>query len=154
MIAGKRRGVGSGGDFCARATRRLHAGKRVITLNDRGIAGTGSCTLTWRRVAGRGAAGAADVVALRGNRSNRRTRMRGNDAGTAQLRRVRRRRNGGMTLIVVERQRWIFRRNLHVLCLLRRRRHVLLAGGGNLLRRRLRCRAAGAAIVAHVGRRC
>ena len=120
-------------------------------MNDRGIAGTGSCTLTWRRVAGHGAAGAADVVALRGNRSNRRTRMRGDDAGTAQLRRVRGRRNGGMTLIVVERQRWIFRRNLHVLGLLPRRRHVMLAGGGNLLWCRLRCCTAGAAIETHVG---
>ena len=122
----------------------------MITLNDRGIAGTGSCTLTWRRVAGHGAPGAADVVALRGNRSNRRTRMRGDDAGTAQLRRVRGRRNGGMTLIVVERQRWIFRRNLHVLSLLPRRRHVLLAGGGNLLWCRLRCCTAVAAIITHV----
>ena len=152
MIAGERRGVGSGGDFCARGARRLHAGKRVITLNGRGVAGTGFCTLTCWRVAGRGAAGATDVVALRGNRGNRRTRMRGNNAGTAQLRRVRGRRNGGMALIVVERQRRIFRRHLHVLRLLRRRRHVLLVGGGNLLRRRLRRRAAGAAIIAHVGR--
>jgi hypothetical protein len=112
VIAGKRRGVGSGGDFCARGARRLHAGKRVITLNGRGIAGTRFCTLTYRRVAGRGA---ADVVTLRGNRGNRRTRMRGNDAGTAQLRRVRGRRNGGMALIVVERQRRILRRHLHVL---------------------------------------
>src|SRR5215467_1419732 len=56
-----------------------------------------------------------------------------------------------MALIVVERQRRIFRRHLHVLRLLRSRRHVLLVGGGNLLRRLLRRRAAGAAIVAHVG---
>ena len=142
MIAGKRRGVGSGGDFCARGARRLHAGKRVIALSGRGIAGTGFCTLTRRRrVAGRCAAGMTDVVALRGNRGNRRTRMRGDDAGTAHLRRVRGRRNGGMAVIVVERQRRIFRRHLHVLRLLRRRRHVLLVDGGNLLRRRLRCRA-------------
>src|SRR6516164_7867302 len=56
-----------------------------------------------------------------------------------------------MALIVVERQRRIFRRHLHVLRLLRSRRHVLLVGGGNLLRRLLRRRAAGTAIVAHVG---
>src|SRR6516164_5048417 len=56
-----------------------------------------------------------------------------------------------MALIVVERQRWIFRRHLHVLRLLRSRRHVLLVGGGNLLRRLLGRRAAGTAIVAHVG---
>ena len=78
------------------------AGKGVITLNDRGVVGTGFCALTWCRVSGRGAAGAADAVALRGNRSNRRTRMRGDDAGTAKLRRMRRRRNAGMALIVVE----------------------------------------------------
>ena len=136
----------------ARGARRLHTGKRVITLNGRGIAGTGFCTLTRRRrVAGRCAAGMTDVVALRGNRGNRRTRMRGDDAGTAHLRRVRGRRNGGMAVIVVERQRRIFRRHLHVLRLLRRRRHVLLVDGGNLLRRRLRCRATGAPIVTHVG---
>jgi hypothetical protein len=57
-----------------------------------------------------------------------------------------------MGVIVVERQRRIFRRHLHVLRLLRRRRHVLLIGGGNLLWRRMRRRTAGAAIVAHVGR--
>src|SRR6516165_9066995 len=57
-----------------------------------------------------------------------------------------------MALVVVERQRRVFRRHLHVLRLLRSRRHVLLVGGGNLLRRLLRRRAAGAAIVAHVGR--
>src|SRR6516164_1860513 len=56
-----------------------------------------------------------------------------------------------MALIVVERQRRIFRRHLHVLRLLRSRRHVLLVGGGNLLRRLPRRRAAGTAIVAHVG---
>ena len=152
MIAGKRRGVGSGGDFCARGGRRLHAGKRVIARQSRSVAGTGFCTLTGRRrVAGRCAAGMTDVVALRGNRGNRRTRMRGDDAGTAHLRRVRGRRNGGMAVIVVERQRRIFRRYLHVLPLLRRRRHVLLVDGGNLLRRRLRCRATAAPIVTHVG---
>src|SRR5262249_21643915 len=92
-----------------------------------------------------------DVVVLRGNRGNRRTRMRGSNAGTAQLRRVCGRRNGGMALIVVERQRRIFRRHLHMLRLLRRRRHVLLISGGNLLWGRLRRRTAGAAIVTHVG---
>src|SRR5215472_1302802 len=56
-----------------------------------------------------------------------------------------------MALIVVERQRRIFRRHLHVLCLLRSRWHVLLVGGGNLLRRLVRRRAAGTAIVAYVG---
>ena len=53
MIAGKRRGVGSGGDFCARGARRLHAGKRMIALNGRGIARTGFRTLisarSWAR---------------------------------------------------------------------------------------------------------
>jgi hypothetical protein len=91
----------------------------VITLNGR--AGTGFRTLTCRRVAGRGAAGATDLVVW-GNRGNRRTRMRGDDAGTTQLRRVCGRRNGRMALIVVQRQRRIFRRHLHVLRLLRRRR--------------------------------
>jgi hypothetical protein len=122
----------------------------MITLNGRGIAGTGFRTR--RRVASRGAAGAADVMALRRDRGNRRARMRGDDAGAAQLRRVCGRRNGGMAVIVVERQSRIFRRHLHVLRLLSRRRHGLLIGGGNLLRRRLRCRTAGTAIVAHVGR--
>ena len=117
------------------------AGKR------RGVAGTGFCTLT-AGVTGRGA---ADIMTLRGNRGNRRTRMRGDEAGTAQLRRVRGRRNGGMALIVVERQRRIFRGRLYVLRLLRRRRHVLLIGGGNLPWCRLRCCTPGAAIVAHVG---
>src|SRR6516165_1584682 len=56
-----------------------------------------------------------------------------------------------MALIVVERQRRIFRRHLHVLRLLRTRRHGLLVVGGNLLRRLLRRRASGTAIVAHVG---
>ena len=88
----------------------------MITLNGRGIAGTGLCTR--RRSRG------ANVMACRRDRGNRRTRMRGSDAGTAQLRRVCGRRNGGMALIVVERQRRIFRRHLHVLRLLRRRRHV------------------------------
>ena len=41
MIAGKRRGVGSGGDFCARGARRLHAGKRVIARQSRSVAGAG-----------------------------------------------------------------------------------------------------------------
>jgi hypothetical protein len=123
----------------------------MIALNGRGIARTGFRTLTRRRVAGRCATGTTDMMALRLDRGNRRTRMRGNDAGAVQLRRVRGRRNGGMALIVVERQRRIFRRHLHVLCLLRRRRYVLLIGGGNLLWGRLRCRTAGAAIVTHVG---
>ena len=148
MIARKRRGIGSGNDFCARDARRLHAGKRMITVNGRGIAGTGFCT----RRRSRGAADATDVMASRRNRGNRRTRMRGDDAGTTQLRRVCGRRNGGMALIVVERQRRIFRSHLHVLRLLRRRQHALLVDSGNLLRRRLRRRAAGAAIIAHVGR--
>jgi hypothetical protein len=148
VIARERRGVGSGDDFCARGARRLHAGKRMITVNDRGIAGTGFCTR--RRY--HGAADATDVMASRCDRGNRRTRMRGDDAGTAQLRRVCGCRNGGMALIVVERQRRIFRSHLHVLRLLRCRRHTLLVGGGNLLRRRVRRRAAGAAVVAHVGR--
>jgi hypothetical protein len=95
----------------------------MIPLNGRGIARTGFCTR--RRIASHGAAAATDVVALRGNRGNRRTRMRGDDTRAAQLRRVCGRRNGGMTLIVVERQRRIFRRHLHMLRLLRRRRHVL-----------------------------
>ena len=38
VIAGKRRGVGSGGDFCARGARRLHAGKRVIARQSRSSA--------------------------------------------------------------------------------------------------------------------
>ena len=136
VIAGKRRSV-AGGNFRARGARRLHAGKRMIALN--GIAGTGFRTLTRRRVAGRGS---ADVVALRRDRGDRRTRMRGNDAGAAQLGCVAGRRNGRMAVIVVERQRWIFCRNLHVLGLLPRRRHVMLAGGGNLLWRRMRRRVA------------
>ena len=42
MIAGKRRGVGSGGDFCARGARRLHAGKRMIARHEFGsVAGAG-----------------------------------------------------------------------------------------------------------------
>ena len=137
MIAGKRRGVGSrGSSFCAGGAGRLHARKRVIAGKRRGVAGTGFCTLTSRRLAGRGA---ADIVTLRSNRGNRRTRMRGDEAGTAQLRRVRGRRNGGMTLIVVERHRRIFRGRLYVLRLLRCLRHVLLTGGGNLPWCGLRC---------------
>ena len=120
----------------------------MITLNGRGIAGTGLCT----RRRSRGGADASDVMTCRWDRGNRRTRMRGDDAGTTQLRRVCGRRNSGVTLIFVERQRRIFRSHLHVLRLLRRRRHTLLVGGGNLLRCRLRCGAAGAAIVAHVSR--
>jgi len=114
VIARKGRGVGSWGDFGARAGGRLHAGKRMITVNDRGIAGTAFCT----RRRSRGAAEATDVMASRRDRGNRRTRMRGDDAGTAQLRRACGRRNGGMALIVVERQRRIFRSHLHVLRLL------------------------------------
>ena len=144
VIARKRRGVGSRDDFCARGARRLHARKRMITVNDRGIA----CT----RRRSHGAADATDVMASWRDRGNRRTRMRGDDAGTAQLRRVCGCRNGGMASIVVERQRRIFSSRLHVLRLLRRRRHTLLVGGSNLLRRRVRRRAAGAAVVAHVGR--
>jgi hypothetical protein len=90
----------------------------------------------------------AEMMALRIDRRNRRTRMRGDYAGTVQLRRVCGRRNGWMTLIVVERQRRIFRRHSHVLRLLRRRRHVLLTGGGNLLRRRPHRGTAGTAIIA------
>jgi len=78
VIAGKRRSVSSGGDFCARDARRLHARKRMIALNGRGIARTGFRTLTCRRVAGRGA---TDMMALRLDRGKRRTRMRGDDAG-------------------------------------------------------------------------
>jgi hypothetical protein len=51
-----------------------------------------------------------------------------------------------MAVIIVERQRRIFRRHLHVLRLLRRRRRVLLIGGGNLLRRRPHRRTAGTAL--------
>ena len=120
----------------------------MIAVNGRGIAGTDFCT----RRRSHGAADAPNVMAMRRDRGNRRTRMRGDDAGTTQLRRVCSRRNGGMALIFVERQRRIFRSHLHVLRLLRRRRHTLLVGGGNLLRRRLRRRPAGAAIVAYVGR--
>ena len=81
MIAGKRRGVRSRGDFCARGARRLHAGKRMIALDGRGIARTGFRTLTYRRVADRRATGATDMMALRLDRGKRRTRMRGYDAG-------------------------------------------------------------------------
>ena len=56
----------------------------MITVNDRGIAGTGFCT----RRRSHGAADATDVMASRCDRGNRRTRMRGDDAGTTQLRRV------------------------------------------------------------------
>ena len=82
MIAGKRRGVGSGRDFCARGARRLHAGKRVIArqesqcCRDRFLhldRPPARCRSLRRR-------GMTDVVALRGNRGNRRTRMRGDDA--------------------------------------------------------------------------
>jgi hypothetical protein len=152
VIAGKRRGARSGGDFYARGARRLHTGKRMIALNGRGVAWTGFRTLSCRRFAGRCAAGATDMVTLRIDRGNRRTRMRGDNAGTVQLRRVCGSRNGGMAVIVVERQRRIFRRHLHVLRLLRRRRYVLLTGGGNLLRRRPHRGTAGTAIIAHVGR--
>jgi hypothetical protein len=152
VIAGKRRRVSSGGDFYAGGARRLHTGKRMIALNGRGVAWTGFRTLTCRRVTGRCAADATDTMALRLDGGNRRTRMRGDNAGTVQLRRVCGRRNGGMTLIVVERQCRIFRRHLHMLRLLWRRRHVLLTGGRNLLRRRPHRGTAGAAIVAHVGR--
>jgi hypothetical protein len=86
VIAGKRRGVRSRGDFCARGARRLHTGKRMIALNGRGIAWTGFRALSCRRDAGRCAAGATDMMALRLDRGNRRTRMRGDNAGTVQLR--------------------------------------------------------------------
>ena len=148
MIAGKRRGVGSRGSFCARCTGRLYARKRVIAGKRRRIAGTGLCTSVSRRFGGRGA---ADIVTLRSNGSNRRTRMRGDDPGAAQLRRVRGRRNGGMALIVVERQRRIFRGRLYVLRLLRCLRHVLLIGGGNLLWCGLRYCTPSAAIITYVG---
>ena len=102
MIARQRRGVAGTGFRtccagtlpapCTRGARRLHAGKRVIALKphcrDR------FSHLTRRRVASRGAAGTTDVMALRRDRGNRRTRMRGNDAGAAQLRRVGGRRDG------------------------------------------------------------
>ena len=120
LIAGNGRGIaaGAGGS----PAMLLHAGKRVIAGNSRGIAGGAGGgspamllhagkrmialirTLTRRRVAGCCAPGMTDVMALRRDRGNRRTRMRGNDAGAAQLRRVCGRRNGGMALIVVERQ--------------------------------------------------
>jgi hypothetical protein len=86
MIAGKSRGVGSGGDLCAHSARRLHAGKRMIAGNGRGIARTVFRTLTCRRVTARCAASATYMMALRLDRGNRRTRMRGDDAGTVQLR--------------------------------------------------------------------
>ena len=54
----------------------------MIALNGRGIARTGFRTLTCRRVAGRCATGATDMMALRLDRGKRRTRMRGDDAGT------------------------------------------------------------------------
>ena len=82
MIAGKRRGVGSGGGFCARDAWRLHARKRMIALNGRGIARTSFHTLTCRRVAGRCDTGATDMMALRRDRGKWRPRMRGDDAGT------------------------------------------------------------------------
>jgi hypothetical protein len=50
----------------------------MITLNGRGIAGTGLCT----RRRSQGAADATDVMACRRDRGNRRTRMRGDDTGT------------------------------------------------------------------------
>ena len=53
----------------------------MIALNGRGIAWTGFRTLTCRRVAGRCATGATDMMALRLDRGKRRTRMRGDDAG-------------------------------------------------------------------------
>ena len=91
-------------------------------------------------------------MALRGDSSDWLTRMGRNNAGAAELRRMRRGRDGWMTLIVIERKRRVLRRCLHILRLRGGRRHVMLIGGGNLLRRRMRGRAAGTAIVADIGR--
>jgi hypothetical protein len=120
VIAGQGCGIGSGDDFCARCPRRLNAGERVIAgkccgvgaggdfcarcprRNCLGIAETGFCTRG--RSASRGATVNADAMALRRNRGNRRARMRGDNANAPQLRRVCRRRNSGMAVIVVERQ--------------------------------------------------
>ena len=60
----------------------LHAGKRMIALIGHGVAGNDFPALARRRVAGRGAAGTADVMALRRDRSYRCTGMRSN-TGTA-----------------------------------------------------------------------
>ena len=88
-------------------------------------------------------------TALRRDSSDWLARMR-NNAGPAELRRVRRSRDGWMALIVVERRR-VLRRCLQILLLRGGRHHVMLIGGGNLLRRRLGGRAAGTIIVADIG---
>ena len=139
MIARKRCGVGGTGfrTCCAgssagtRGARRLHAGKRMIALKR--IAGTGFRTLTRRRVASRRCpapptlwpCGAIAATGIPGCAAT--------TPAPLSLRRVAGRRNGRMAMIVVERQRRIFRRHLHVLRLLRRRWHMVLIGGGNLL---------------------
>jgi len=50
----------------------------MITVNGRGIAGTSFCA----RRRSHGAAHATDAMACRRDRGNRRTRLRGDDAGT------------------------------------------------------------------------
>jgi hypothetical protein len=75
----------------------------MFALNGRGVAWTGFRTLSCRRVAGRYAADATHMMALRHDCGNRCTRMRGDNAGTVQLRRVCGRRNCRMAVIVVER---------------------------------------------------
>ena len=65
----------------------LHARRRVIARQ--------------RCVAGRSAPGAVGMMALRRDRSHRRARVRSDNAGPAQLRRVRGRRDGGMAVIML-----------------------------------------------------
>jgi hypothetical protein len=90
-------------------------------------------------------------MALRRYGRDRLARLRGNYPRTFELCRVGSGCDGWMALIVVEGKRRVFRSGLHVMCLRLCRRHMLLVGGGNLLGRRPRCRAAGTAVVAHVG---
>lgn len=79
-------------DLCTRSAW-LYAGERMIARDSRS---TGSEFRTSR------SAGTADVVALRRNRGYRRSGMRANDSGAAQLAGMDGRRDGRMAVIVVE----------------------------------------------------
>ena len=108
---------------------------------------TGLATRNSRRIAG-----ASNPMTLWRHRRDRVARMGRNNAWTFKLRRMRGGRDRGMTVIVVERKRRIFRRRLHVARLFGRRLYVPLFFHGELFGRWLRCGATGAAIIADIGR--
>src|SRR5579862_1081622 len=106
--------------------------RRWRASRDRRIDWPGLVAGSHARLGHAGLGRSGDPVTLRFNRSDRLTGMRGNDTRAFEIRSVDSGRNGRVSMVVVERQRRIPRRGVHVFNLLRRGGRVRIAGGGEL----------------------